>query len=130
MTWFVTLCLLVIGLSASAREVKTETELERGLAAIMETFSANFTLPGCRPTRPVGVSDRDYMFLSGLCQGKMSGVVDTAQKAGLVCPPDGTADYELGLHVIVRYIDSRPARKGELFTKLALEALRAEWPCR
>jgi hypothetical protein len=32
--------------------------------------------------------------------------------------------------VVVKYIDERPERMHERFTKLAYEALKAAWPCK
>jgi hypothetical protein len=43
--------------------------------------------------------------------------------------PDGVATGQM-VRVVVSYIDARPARMHEPFKGLALEALRAAWPCK
>jgi hypothetical protein len=45
------------------------------------------------------------------------------------CPPVG-ANQGQAIRVVIAYIDQRPARMHEPFVALALEALRASWPCR
>ena len=37
---------------------------------------------------------------------------------------------EQTVRVVVQYIDSRPERMHEDFKKLALEAMKAAWPCK
>jgi len=79
--------------------------------------SANSIMPGCRTA--------DGNFQSGLCMGLISGL---AVKGGS-CPPSGVTDGQKRL-VIVAYIDARPARLQEDFRILALEAMKAAWPCK
>jgi hypothetical protein len=89
-------------------------------------MSANNIMPGCRSalTREA----KDYP-AQGYCQGLVRGVWDMAKVAGNVCGPNG-ATNEQGVRVVVEYIDqANPARLRERFTHLALEALRAAWPC-
>jgi hypothetical protein len=45
------------------------------------------------------------------------------------CPPV-EFEAEQGVRAVVAYIEKRPERAREDFTTLALEALRATWPCR
>jgi Rap1a immunity proteins len=106
-----------------ANQGTAQTDLETAL-------SANFTMPGCREARPAATGEQDYLFLQGLCHGKLQGVVDTAQAARAICPHGGVADYDQALRAVVQFIDARPNQGNQRFTKLALEALRAAWPCR
>ena len=45
-----------------------------------------------------------------------------------ICSPRHWTIEQL-VGVVVQYVDSRPARLHEDFTKLAIEALQATWPC-
>jgi len=45
-----------------------------------------------------------------------------------ICSPRHWTIEQL-IGVVVQYVDSRPARLHEDFTKLAIEALQATWPC-
>ncbi|WP_368039622.1 Rap1a/Tai family immunity protein [Tardiphaga sp. vice278] len=74
-------------------------------------------MPGCRNT--------DGLFQSGLCMGLISGLAVN----GGSCPPRGVPDGQKRL-VIVAYIDARPSRLHEDFRILALEAMKAAWPCK
>jgi len=85
-------------------------------------------MPGCRgwldnnkPTpRPTEALDE------GICVGMIQGLAYAAPR---ICPPDV---YTTGqaLRVVVLYIEGKPARLHEDFMALALEALRAAWPCK
>jgi hypothetical protein len=49
------------------------------------------------------------------------------------CPSDIAPAGEIhgqSIRVVVKYIDDRPERQHEDFMALALEALRAAWPCK
>jgi hypothetical protein len=61
----------------------------------------------------------------GFCVGAVEGIghVDPG-----ICPPMGST-LDQWIRVVIRYIDSRPARLQEDFFKLAQEALRDAWPC-
>lgn len=93
-----------------------------------DTASANMTLPGCRPLPDD--KNRSYMFIDyvaaqATCTAQINAIVDTSDK---VCPPDKSS-YIQAQQVVVSYIDQRPTRLKERFTRLALEALVATWPC-
>jgi hypothetical protein len=91
-----------------------------------DTASANYVMPGCRAFLARG--ERDQL-MQGLCVGRTDGVCDTAVVLGRVCsPPQVTAGQAIG--VVVQFIEARPVRMHEPFTKLALEALIAAWPCK
>ena len=97
-----------------------------------EAGSANAIVPGCvvvltpAPRRrgpvptPVG---------AGECLGEVDGIVETARKFGEVCPPPDVTTGQ-AVHVVVQYINARPERMHEQFSRLALEALTAAWPCK
>ena len=93
-----------------------------------DTASASMIMPGCRPLP--GDKNRSYMFIDyvaiqATCTAQINAIVDTSDK---VCPPDKSS-YLQAQQVVVSYIDQRPTRLKERFTKLALEALVATWPC-
>jgi hypothetical protein len=66
---------------------------------------------------------------AGECLGEVDGIVETARKFGEVCPPPDVTTGE-AVHVVVQYINARPERMHEQFSKLALEAVIAAWPCK
>jgi Rap1a immunity proteins len=45
------------------------------------------------------------------------------------CPPREVTTGQ-GVAVVVKYIEARPKRMHERFGDLALEALKAAWPCK
>ena len=107
-------------------------------AAPAVDFSANYLMQGCRDW--VNRSNGGLPTLQGVCAGIVMGIVDasslvrvlkpkgTEQLICLNIPDAATVDQEI--RVILRYIDSRPERMNERFSFLALEALRAAWPCK
>jgi hypothetical protein len=98
--------------------------LSDGTAFAADTGSANYVMPGCRGV--VGGDKNTDPFLRGLCFGLIAGALYSSQET---CEP-GEITHEQELRVIVQYIDARPARLHEDFRKLALEAMRAAWPCK
>ncbi len=87
-----------------------------------DTKSANYVMTGCHNL----VADQnDEPFLQGICAGLISGVTYQSEDN---CLPAGATRGQI-VRVVVQYIDVRPARMHEDFRKLALEALRAVWPC-
>ena len=84
--------------------------------------SANYFMPGCRSFADKIQAD---LFLSGICMGSIEGVLYGRSE---VCPPKEVTGGQLA-RVVVQYIDARPARMHEDFRKLALEAVKAAWPC-
>jgi hypothetical protein len=101
--------------------------------------SANEVLPACKLY--LSVVDRH----GTASQSEISHLMDAGEYLGAIyalltvshtlaeplkfCPPV-EFDAEQGVRVVVAYIEKRPERAGEDFTTLALEALRAKWPCR
>jgi hypothetical protein len=87
-----------------------------------DTKSANYVMTGCHSL----VADQNIEpFLQGICAGLISGVTYQSKDN---CLPVGVTRAQI-VRVVVQYIGVRPARMHEDFRKLALEALRAAWPC-
>jgi Rap1a immunity proteins len=93
------------------------------VSAEQDVKSANFVMPGCRAflTDDEGAG----LFLEGWCGGLVSGLVESESN----CAPSAVTPRQL-VRVVVQYVDARPARMHESFKKLALEALKAAWPCK
>lgn len=89
---------------------------------------ANYIMPGCRALlEPNPPKDMNTKFLSSQCRAIIRGVVYASSSN--ICPPKNQETDE-DVRVVVEYIDDQPARLRERFFTLALEALRAAWPCR
>jgi Rap1a immunity proteins len=87
--------------------------------------SATWVMPGCRTY----VSDTGWNengFKAGICTGIVRGI--SYMDGGGMCTPEAVTQDQR-VRVVAHYIDARPARQHESFTKLAVEALRAAWPC-
>jgi hypothetical protein len=93
-----------------------------------DTASAGMTIEGCRML-PGDKNGRyifiDFIAIQATCTAQIDAIVDTSDK---VCLPDQSS-YVHAQQVVVSYIDQRPTRLHERFTKLALEALVTTWPC-
>ena len=85
--------------------------------------SANYLMPGCRD--PL-TDSQSNAYLQGFCGGLVVGIFFMS---GNKCSPRGVTNGQL-YRVVVEYIDARPARMHEDFKELAIEAMRAAWPCR
>jgi hypothetical protein len=86
--------------------------------------TANFVMPGCREAEINRTEANAY--LRGLCVGMVSTL-----GAGLVpgmCRPANVTNFQM-VRVVAKYIDDRPERQHESFRVLAIEAMRAAWPC-
>jgi hypothetical protein len=60
------------------------------------------------------------------------GIVETLRFTGSMlelCIPNAVTNGQM-VRVVVKYIEDRPARMHENFKALAVEALRAAWPCK
>ena len=93
-------------------------------SAQQETASANRRMPGCRGA--VTPNDNSDRFLKGVCTGAVDALMAAVDD---ICPPP-QATIGQALRVVVKYIDDRPARLHEDFKSLAVEAMRASWPCK
>ena len=69
---------------------------------------------------------------AGECLGVIYALLDVSQALTerlRFCPPI-QFDAQQGVRAVIKYIEAKPARAREDFTAIALEALRATWPCR
>jgi Rap1a immunity proteins len=83
---------------------------------------ASQIMPGCREALANG---QHNPILQGFCFGLVSGL--TEEVPG-ICAPDGSKVSQ-GVRIVVQYVDSHPERMDDSFAKLAVEALKAAWPC-
>jgi hypothetical protein len=88
----------------------------------VSTDLASSIMPGCRDFIATRKGDG---FARGLCVGLVKVLFEYAPN---ICPPDGLKNDQI-VRVIVRYIDSEPARLQEYFNGMAIEAMRKAWPC-
>ena len=77
--------------------------------------SADYLMPGCRDA-------------ASLITFSNAGKSEEQVSLNGICVPAGTTS-EQATGVVVQYIDGQPARVHEDFNHLAVEALRANWPC-
>ena len=94
--------------------------------------SANAIMPGCEVVLTAAPRRKGPVptpVEAGECLGEVDGIVETARKFGEVCPPHDVTSGQ-AVDVVVQYINARPERMHEQFSKLALEALAAAWPCK
>ena len=94
--------------------------------------SADYLMSGCRDAASLvtfsNVRDsEEQASLAGFCAGIVVGLSFMGQPYG-ICVPAGTISQQ-AISVVVQYIDGQPARIHEDFNPLAIEALRASWPC-
>ena len=90
--------------------------------------SANYIMPGCRAVlEPDPPKDMNAKFISVQCKAIIRGLIYASSSN--ICPPQSDKTNE-DIRVVVEYIDDQPARLHEQFFVLALEALRAAWPCK
>jgi|SoiMetStandDraft_2_1073263.scaffolds.fasta_scaffold00523_3 Rap1a immunity proteins len=81
--------------------------------------TAQYIMPDCRAF--VGPA---------LHRGRCCGIVEGLVFAGKgVCAPK-TSTTEQAVQIVMQYIEKRPARLDQNFIALALDALKATWPCR
>lgn len=96
--------------------------------AAEDAGSASSTVQGCRPLSDAR-NERyifvDYVSVQATCIAQIAAIIDTSEK---ICPPDTFTNIQ-AQRVVVSYIDQKPARLHERFTKVALEALVSAWPC-
>ena len=100
--------------------------------------SANDVLPACKLY--LSVLDRHgaaketeivHLMDAGECLGAVYALLNVSRALTeplKFCPPSN-AQPDQGVRVVVTYIEKSPERAHDDFTVLALEALRAMWPC-
>jgi Rap1a immunity proteins len=95
--------------------------------------SADYIMPGCRDAASlitfsnIGESEEEVARLN-FCKGIVVGLSFMGEPYG-ICVPPGTTSQQAA-SIVVQYIDGQPARIDEDFGSFAVEALRANWPCR
>jgi hypothetical protein len=93
--------------------------------AQLKPFGASEVMRGCHAYIAQTV---DESFDQGTCSGEVTVLMQFGPRFG-ICPPVG-ATIGQGVRVVVAYVDKRPARLGDDFTALAIEALKEAWPCK
>jgi hypothetical protein len=93
--------------------------------------SASYLMPGCRDaasliTFSVPESEEEVAHMN-FCAGIVVGLSFIGELHGICVPPDTTSQQAAS--IVVQYIDGQPARTDEDFRSLAIEAMRARWPC-
>jgi hypothetical protein len=88
--------------------------------------SANLWIPGCHLFVEDKPGPRDLLLNGSTCAGIIFGIAFAAPD---LCIPNGVTNGQK-VRVVVQYIENRPARMHESLFDLALEALRAAWPCK
>src|SRR5215469_18931932 len=94
--------------------------------------SADYVMPGCRDAASLitfsnAAGSEEQVSLTSFCAGIVIGLSFMGQPYG-ICVPTGTTSQQVA-SIVVQYIDGQPARIHEDFNPLAVEALRANWPC-
>ena len=90
--------------------------------------SARTVIVGCEALLAGKEFEQDAYWRGG-CGGAVLGVWDTSAALKQVCTPHGVTLPDV-VRIVVDFIAARPERMDELFTTLALEALRSAWPCK
>jgi hypothetical protein len=103
-----------------------------------QAASANEVLPACKfylsvvdRHGAVSQSEVPHLMDAGECLGAIYALLTIAHTLPdplKFCPPV-EFEAEQGMRVVVAYIESRPEHAREDFIMLALEGLRAKWPC-
>jgi len=94
--------------------------------------SADYVMPGCRDAASLitfsnAAGSEEQVSLTSFCAGIVVGLSFMGQPYG-ICVPTGTTSQQAA-SIVVQYIDGQPARIHKDFNPLAVEALRANWPC-
>ncbi|MPZ40607.1 MAG: hypothetical protein GEU95_21660 [Rhizobiales bacterium] len=95
------------------------------IAQQADPWSANNMVQPCKRWANQEGGSNPY---SGTCAGAARTLLTFAPTLG-ACPPDNASIGQL-TKIIVRYAEQRPERLHEDYLQLALEALRAAWPCK
>ena len=104
------------------------------LPAYAEKFeTGNDVIDGCRRAASLSYGTTTA---EALWAGKCTGVIQTLVGIGShlsararFCVP-GEVTFQQAAKVFVKFLDSHPERLHELSTILAIDSLRATWPCK
>ena len=94
--------------------------------------SADYVMSGCRDAASliifsnVAQSEEEVSHM-GFCAGLVVVFSFMGRPYG-ICVPAGTTAQQ-ATSIVVQYIDGQPTRIHEVFNSIAVEALRARWPC-
>jgi hypothetical protein len=104
---------------------------QAGLAEVKkDRGSVNYLMPACRSFMSDVIVKEGNPYIrarnEGICVGTIDGIDEAADD---VCVPGKVTRGQMVL-VVIKYIDERPQRMHERFSKLAYEALKAAWPCK
>jgi len=91
--------------------------------AQVDAASVNWIMPGCREAERGGNSEG---YKQGMCGGVVRGILYASPT---VCSPNEVT-FGQARAVVVQYLEQRPSRWHESFSKLTNEALSQTWPCR
>jgi hypothetical protein len=94
-------------------------------ASAEDTTTANQMLPGCKGLLDDRMTSGVSVYQQGRCGGYVASLVYGVGEQEF-CSPKGVS---IGQAVAV-VIKARPERMHEQFGDLALEALKAAWPCK
>ena len=112
---------------------------------LVATCCACATLSGAQAENKVGLGkdvlpmckkaliDPSASWEPGICLGSIKTLVDLGRNAlepayRFCIPPQAPLASAMG--VVVTYLDARPERLNESFASLAIDAMRAAWPCK
>ena len=82
--------------------------------------SANAVMQGCRDL--ISPDSKRNVWEQTYCAGLIAGLRYAS------CSPNNAQTGQI-VRVVIQYIDALPARMHEDFRNLALEAMKAAWPC-
>lgn len=114
---------------------KTRVKQQKGIQKDTQddVISANAVLPSCKlvfaDDKAIAAADASEGYSAAKCLGLVEGIAYGASAGAGVCGDPKVTIVQL-TRVVVQYIDNLPARLHENFKALALEALRAGFPCK
>jgi hypothetical protein len=96
--------------------------------------SASYYLPGCKAYNEKGEPPVPVALRMTKCHGVIEtlmilGVSKKLSQDNQLCFPDGLTANQVTA-AVAQYVEQHPARQRETFVPLALEAMRATWPCK
>jgi Rap1a immunity proteins len=119
MTRYAVAILLALTLSASAAE--RADKILSGCKIILGILANKESPAG---TGPLGGPNATF------CLGVVQEFADVCQPTGVPFQSLDMATFNQMLRVVITHIEARPQRQHEDFVPLAIEALRAAWPCK
>lgn len=87
--------------------------------------SASFLLPACEGA---ATNTGRASFLQGYCTGLIDGLA-TFETLKMYCPPERATNGQR-LQVVTAYIEAHPELMDKDIRDLAIDAMKAAWPCK